>query len=310
VLEDISRRQPEHPRILRARAALLADSGEYEQAHALAARMRRDAGLHNGLRVQAEVDAIRGRFDEAVGHLRDLRDQALALNEIAPALEIAAAASRLRLLAGDAAATSEVDELLARHEIDSVDVLSRPYLTLALLYAEAGDARSARGWLDGYEREFPVAFRGPDRWKLHRARAAVHRVEGRAKDALAELRQAAGAPPVRVGLFDERHIRTNDHPELARVYEGLGSVDSAVAVYERFLAVRSLSRPTIDAFELANAHDRLGALYEQRGDAARAAAHYGRLARLWRQADASLQPRVAAARRLAAAAASAPRGTR
>ena len=300
VLEDISQRQPEHPRVLRAGAALLADSGRYEQAHALAARMRRDAGLYNGLRVQAEVDAVRGRFEEAVGHLRDLRDQALRLSEIGPALEIAAAAGRLRLLAGDAAGTSEVADLLARYEVDSVDVLSRPYLALALFYAEAGQAGSARAWLDAYEREFPPELRGPDRWKLHRTRAAVHRVEGRPSQALAELRQAAGVPAVRGGLFDDLHIRTSDHPERARVYEELGRADSAAAVYERFLAVRSLSRTTIDAFELANAHDRLGALYEQRGDRARAALHYGHLARLWREADASLQPRVAKARRFAA----------
>jgi tetratricopeptide (TPR) repeat protein len=310
VLEDISQRQPEHPRVLRACAALLADSGRYEQAHALAARMRRDAGLHSGLKVQAEMDAVRGRLDEAVGHLRDLQEQALDLSEIAPALEVAAAAGRLRLLAGDAQATSEVDALLARYDIDSVDVLSRPYLSLALFYAEAGQARSARAWLRAYEREFPPEFRGPDRWKLHRARAAFHRVERNLDQALTELREAARVPAVRGGPFDDLHIRTSDHPELARVYEELGRADSAVAVYERFLAVRSLSRTTIDAFELANAHDRLGALYERQGDRARAALHYGHLARLWSEADASLQPRVARARRFVAAVATVHPGNR
>jgi tetratricopeptide (TPR) repeat protein len=310
VLEDIFLRQPEHPRVLRASAALLADSGRYERAHALAARMRRDAGLRSGLQVQAEVDAVRGRFDEAVGHLHDLRDQALGLSEIAPALEFAAAAGRLRLLAGDAEGTSEVDALLARYDVDSVDVLSRPYLSLALFYAEAGRARSARAWLRAYEREFPPELRGPDRWKLHRARAAVYRVEGSLNQALTELGQAARAPAIRGGPFDELHIRTFDHPELARVFEELGRADSAVAVYERFLAVRSLSRTTIDAFELANAHDRLGALYERRGDRARAALHYGHLARLWGEADASLQPRVARARRFVAAVATVHPGNR
>jgi serine/threonine protein kinase/tetratricopeptide (TPR) repeat protein len=310
VLADISQRLPEHPRVLRAGAALLADSGRYEQAHALAARMRRDAGLHSGLQVLAEVDAVRGRLDEAVGHLRDLLDQALGLREIAPALEVAAAAGRLRLLAGDAEGTSEVDDLLARYDIDSVDVLSRPYLSLALFYAEAGRARSARAWLRAYEREFPPELRGPDRWKLHRAWAAVHRVEGSLNQALTELRLAARAPAIRGGPFDALHIRTFDHPELARVYDELGRADSAVAVYERFLAVRSLSRTTIDAFELANAHDRLGALYERRGDRARAALHYGHLARLWGEADASLQPRVARARRFVAAVATVHPGNR
>jgi tetratricopeptide (TPR) repeat protein len=91
-------------------------------------------------------------------------------------------------------------------------------------------------------------------------------------------------------LVDER-IPLSDHPSLARTYDALGSVDSAIAVYDRYDQVRSLSRTTLDAFELGHALERLGALYEERGDRARAAEYDARLAELWRNADAPLRRR-------------------
>ena len=84
-------------------------------------------------------------------------------------------------------------------------------------------------------------------------------------------------------------------PALARVYDALGSRDSAIAVYERYLRVRALSRPSLDAYELGNALERLAALHEASGDRSRAAECYARLADLWRDADAPLRRRAAAA---------------
>jgi hypothetical protein len=43
---------------------------------------------------------------------------------------------------------------------------------------------------------------------------------------------------------------------------------------------------------LAPTYRRLGELYEERGDAARAKAYYGRLVDLWKDADPELQPVV------------------
>ena len=105
---------------------------------------------------------------------------------------------------------------------------------------------------------------------------------------------SAGLPAARTSLMDER-IPLSDHPALARVYDALGSRDSAIAVYERYMRVRSLSRTTLDAYELGNALERLGALYEASGKAVRAAECYARLAALWREADAPLRRRAASA---------------
>jgi tetratricopeptide (TPR) repeat protein len=276
--------------------AMLAAEERFEEAHALASRIRRDTGLLNDLRAQAELDAIRGRFAEAAMHLRDLADQALALGEVGAAMEISAAAGRLRIRAGDAAGARELDTLLALYPVDSLDVLSRPYLPLALYYAEAGQPRPARSWLDAYEREFPREFQGPDRWMLHRVRAAVQAAEGNREQALAELHQGARVPAVRPGMFDDAFIRIGDHPDLARTYRQLGMADSAIVVYERYLGVRSLERTATDAFELANALEGLGLLYQEKGDHVRATAYFRRFAELWATADAALQPRVQALR--------------
>ncbi len=299
ILVGYTSRLPENTRGMHFRIGFLADSGRYQAAHALAAQLRRQSGLRNDLRVQAELDAVRGRFAEAVAHLRDLRDQALALDQLGAAVEIAAAAARLRLLGGDSGGVSEVDDWLGRHSVDSLDVLSRPYLPLALFYAQAGQPGRGRAWLRRYEKEFPSDFQGPDRWMLHRARAAAFAAEGNPRQSLAELRQAARLPALRVGLFDEPFIRLTDHPELGRLYQQLGEPDSALAVYRRYLAARSLTRLTADAFERGPTLEALGALYEQRGDRGLAAAAYGDFADLWREADARLQPRVEAARRRA-----------
>ena len=43
--------------------------------------------------------------------------------------------------------------------------------------------------------------------------------------------------------------------------------------------------------------ERLGALYEERGNTERAIYYYGKLVELWKDADPELQPRVEAARR-------------
>jgi len=293
VLAELVRRQPEHPSITMLRVRLLADSGRYDAAHAVAAQPGPQPASR--LKLQAEMDAVRGRIGEAVGHLAEVRDQALARGQVPAAIDAAVAIGRLRALSGDSAgAAAAVAELLARHPMDSVDALSRPYLTLAVFGGELGQSARGRGWLAAYEREVPRELRGPDQHMLHRARAAVRRAEGNPAEALAELRASARLPSARTSFPDER-IPLNDHPALARVYDALGSRDSAIAVYERYLRVRALNRTTLDAYELGSALERLAMLHEAHGDTARAAEYYARLAALWRDADAPLRRRAASA---------------
>src|SRR5437764_10754067 len=108
---------------------------------------------------------------------------------------------------------------------------------------------------------------------LLRAQAAMQGAHRRIGDAIASLRDATHVPAIRIGIFDDPEIKITDHPELARYYESLGAPDSAIAVYERYLAVTSVNRATTDAVELGPTLGRLGALYAARGDRARAASY-------------------------------------
>jgi tetratricopeptide (TPR) repeat protein len=137
-------------------------------------------------------------------------------------------------------------------------------------------------------------------------RAALHLAEDEPEQAVRELRQAARSAPLRVGMFDDAFVSVADHPDLARAYDRLGSADSAIAVYERYLAARSLNRSLLDAFELAPALERLAQLYEARGDYRRASAALLRFADQWREADINLRPRMLQAERRADALGRAP----
>jgi hypothetical protein len=113
----------------------------------------------------------------------------------------------------------------------------------------------------------------------------MFRADGDPRQALAERLLSARTPALRLGLFDDPSVPGGDQPELARDYAALGATDSAVVVYERYLAVRSLSRVGTDAFELGGALERESALLEARGDVSRAADRARRLATLWSGAD-------------------------
>ena len=57
-------------------------------------------------------------------------------------------------------------------------------------------------------------------------------------------------------------------------------------------------RPSFDDLgAFAASHNRLGELYDDRGDRARATSHYSTFVQLWNDADPELQPAVAAVRR-------------
>jgi hypothetical protein len=85
---------------------------------------------------------------------------------------------------------------------------------------------------------------------------------------------------------------------LARAFDAASQPDSAIAQFERYLATPyyARARTGLDAPALPLVHERLGQLYEAKGDAQKAAAHYRAFADLWKSADPELQPRVAAAR--------------
>jgi tetratricopeptide (TPR) repeat protein len=245
--------------------------------------------------------------DEACAGLRAARDRLLADGRPGEAAELAVAIGRLRLVrAARRAAVAEVERFLIEDPPDSMDPLDRPYIPLARFYAEAGRPRRARQLVAAFGRDVPGLYQAKHRGALERTRAAIHLAEGRSRQALLAIERAAREYPVGYVSFDASMIGLDEHPELARAYDRAGFPDSAIAVYERFLAAPTVDRVELDAFELPRALFRLAELYERRGARGDAARYYHRFAQLWKDADPGLQPKVALARRRADALGSRP----
>jgi tetratricopeptide (TPR) repeat protein len=206
---------------------------------------------------------------------------------------------------GDTARALEtIRRALEEHPLESIEPVGRPYPGLAAFYAFVAEPERARELLEEWEAIVPQNLRGLQEVPRRLGWASVAMAEGRAEDALAVLRFAQErdrCPICQLPLF-------------GRLHESLGQADSALAVYERYVttpyAERCLTTPYLrralggvsaaagfDPYWLPVVYERLGDMYEQRGDAAKAIHYYGKLVELWKDADPELQPRVQAARR-------------
>ncbi len=188
-------------------------------------------------------------------------------------------------------AVQTVEDALARYPLATIPVLDRPYLELAEFYAIAGKLDQARTLLAEHDAAIDPTQRWATEWLRRSAEGHIAVAEGRYEEAIAAFRLADDRSP--------HTCRWCALPPLADAYDLAGVPDSAVAVYERFLAEAVVGIEELQAASgyLPSAYERLGALYEQRGDRAKASSYYGKLLNLWHDADAQLQPRVDAARR-------------
>ena len=254
---------------------------------------------HEGL---ASVARLQGRLRSAGRHDREARrargggetaEQPTSPGVEALAEVLVSSAQDLLIRDRPAEAARILDGALRRISLADIPVTERPYLELAYRYTVAGRIGAARELLaardralrelgaagaailqrDGHEVQ-PLIVQG-------RLAAAEHRLD----DAVAALR-----------LAEARREHLTALPELAIVLDQAGEHDSAIAVYERYLARGWLERHRTDGWHRARALYRLAELYEARGDRERAAQHYGEFAALWRGADSELQPRVREAR--------------
>jgi len=80
---------------------------------------------------------------------------------------------------------------------------------------------------------------------------------------------------------------------IGRAYDAAGQPDSAISWSERYLASAEESRGFEDETSLGPTYRRLGELYEEKGNQAKAARYYQKFIDLWRDADPDLQPQVA-----------------
>jgi serine/threonine-protein kinase len=301
---QVARLFPGHRAVEEWGMRLAASRGDYVTA-AAGARRFRDRHAEESLdrakasRWLADFALAQGRLAEAEEYTRDAMAASVEAGRSADYLKDAGTLglidiwSRRQPMQG----LRTVEGALARYPLDSIPLLDRPYLELALIYASAGRPQQARALLTRYEREVHPKFRHIDDPRRQWTWGQVALAEGRYADAVAAFQAYLPSP---------RHCLPCGQAALAQAYDCLGNSDSALAVYERYVTTPSAYRLvdhaagpapdaglfSTDATQLAPSHKRLGELYEERGDRAQARHHYSRFVELWKDSDAELNPAV------------------
>jgi tetratricopeptide (TPR) repeat protein len=180
---------------------------------------------------------------------------------------------------------------LEKTPLSAISDADVPYLSMAGMFAQAGNPPRARAALDQYRREVSdTAVLRVRQSEMHAALGEIASAEGRWEDAAREMRLADSRPD---GCEHCLSLR------LFRVFATAGMTDSALAQYEAYRRTPTGSRPRKgpDPNIAAPTLETIGRMYEQRGDTARAVEAYRDFAQRWKRADPEFQPRVAAARK-------------
>jgi tetratricopeptide (TPR) repeat protein len=235
------------------------------------------------LREAAEAERTRMDLDRARGAQLDPRGELLTAAEIAVAVRDSSA----RGLRG-------LDAALAAHPLSASPEVDRPYFRLVRDYSAAGRADRAKAILAQYDREVTdTAVKRSQKPAYETALAEIALAERRFPEALAAFRRGDSLPD-----GPANGCTTCLPIALARVFDAAGQADSAIVMFERYLSTPFATRVFVstDGLTLARSRERLGQLYDAKGDAANAAKHYREFVELWKDADPELQPRVRAAR--------------
>jgi tetratricopeptide (TPR) repeat protein/tRNA A-37 threonylcarbamoyl transferase component Bud32 len=242
----------------------------------------------DGYETLAGIVITLGRLAEGERHSR--RVMALSERLASPGRHLSSAMRvawmELRFRNDTARALDVLTKALGRFPLDSIAFGDRPYDDLARVFAAAGQPARARELVAQAEQS-PI-----DQRRIHKpyriwARGAIALAEGRKSEALAQIRAANAGSECPICVL----------PDLARAYDAAAQPDSAIAIYESYIATPFEWRFETDYVELGWGLKRLGELYAQRGDQKRAADAYGRLLTLWKGADKELAPVIAEVRR-------------
>jgi tetratricopeptide (TPR) repeat protein len=188
------------------------------------------------------------------------------------------------VLENPAAARAMLDRALQRAPVDSIPYLDRDYAQLLLAATLAGDTARARAFHADNRKAWESVGNLLDRPALEALDDAnLARVLGRHDEEVAAAERASRLPSDRA---DGMALR------LFLAYDRAQHVDSALAAGERYLAINNAFRLLFDAHFRAGVLQRLGEMYEAKGNIDKAITHYQAFVELWKDADPELQPRV------------------
>jgi tetratricopeptide (TPR) repeat protein len=266
--------------------------GDYDRAEQLTKEIEpRITGSRTGMiqqrNILGNIALTRGRVRESLRYRAEARERQAQTGAAALAHLNAGLDSVLALavvLEDQTGARAMLERALRRAPIDSVPALDRDYGFYLYVAAMLKDTIRAREWHAASRRLWEEAGKlttRPSNEALDDANLAL--ALGRLPDALRAVERAFAHP--------------NDRPdglaaELFTVLSRMPEPDSAIAAGERYLAINIVFRHQNDALVLAAARQRLGELYEAKGNVDKALENYTAFVELWKNADPELQPRV------------------
>lgn len=290
VLDNFEAESPDFAYNNGARALFLAMSGRPDSASAFlsAAPPSSDAAARSWeIYVEGVIRTRLGQLDAAAEVLDGA--ERVARSATGPTDQLFYGLSTpwtVAIIEGDtAAAAAEIEKLHREVGWNELSEYNRHYAFHALAWARFGFMERAAEMLAAFEPLAPNSDSGArDTARFAAALVAIRRGDPNA----AVLLEAAA---------DEAFCNRCSNFTLGHGYELLGDTAAAIAAYERYLATPFFDGTT---FILQNfepwVHERLGGLYDARGDNAKAVEHYRAFATAWANADPDLQPRVRAAR--------------
>jgi tetratricopeptide (TPR) repeat protein len=240
------------------------------------------------LGMQAALADIQGRVRQADSLFAELRTRADTLN---PGARYAAGIDHevgRALVRGDSAlARRLLDQAIRGGSIDSIPALDGDYDRYLAAAAFVQDAAMARRSHTDAARALEASgrpFHRPAQESLNDGALAF--AEGRYEDARAKVEEA-----------DRRRLPDRNLIGFWRfmVLDRLQLVDETVAAGEAYLSLPMASIRNglgINAVAFPSVRQRLGELYEQKGNVEKALEHYSAFVELWKDADPELQPRV------------------
>jgi tetratricopeptide (TPR) repeat protein len=308
--EQAIRRLPNVPPLRELGIRLAERRGDYATARIRAQELLEHAGADPAWRADAHrhlaiVAAVRGQLREAERHLREAMSARLKAGRTNDYFaEVILSASLAASVAGEPSrGVSELERALAQHPLRSLQPMDRPYLDLAIAFARAGRADRARALLAEYVQVGDRRGMTGNHLGRDQRRATLELSWGHI--ALAERRWPAAIARFQAAVAEDA-TPAFGLPALGRAYDLGGQIDSAIAIYERYLDTPDvwdefrvgLDRGTL-AIELAGIYRRLGELYRRRGESGKSRANSTRFVELWKDSDPELRPQVIHARQMA-----------
>ena len=190
---------------------------------------------------------------------------------------------------------AKYDSAAASIKFAALPMVDRPYFNVATGYARLGNSAKAHAMMARYRAEVTDT-------SLLRAQSADEH------SALGEIALAEGKYPLALKEFQMGDVGYDGKPanecapclsyNLGRAFDAAGQADSAIAMFERYIVTPYFTKSNLqmDPVRLPAIHERLGQIYEAKGNTEKAAAHYRAFIALWKNADPDLQPRVIDAR--------------